>query len=219
MKEGDAYHRDSTVAKFASSLPDEARAELDSDRLTQKQRLLRMRNRFVAEYTKDFNLTATAQRMGVQRADVYRLYARPNTKKLIEKRVQEMARKAGFTAEAMFRRLVENINADIGEAYDENSQLKPIGDWPPHLRRWVKRDKDGHPVPLDKTASLTALGKHFGLITENVKVSTVDPVEVLLNSLPPHMRPPGLERRGIRIWDETDAELVPQPVLAEGPTP
>lgn len=183
--------------------------------------LVATRNLIVVAYLRRFRVGDAAKAAGCSRRYVRYVLGRPNTKLVLKREARKLFEKANHDAQDTLRAFVEWLDADLADAYDGNGKVKNIHDIPPHLRRWIKEyDKEKGVVKLmDKSTPATALGKYHRIVTDTVEIKGGSALETMLNSMSAEQRPPGMERRGVRIWEgETDAVLEPQRALPE-PTP
>lgn len=142
-------------------------------KLTKKQRL------FVREYLVDLNATQAAIRAGYSAKTAHSAGPRMLTNVGVQAAIQEAmgkrAEKLELSADTVLRELARVALADVGQAYDENGQLKPFSEMPEDVRRSISYVEDtemGRKARFwDKTKALDLLGKHLKLFTE---VSSVE---------------------------------------------
>lgn len=107
-----------------------------------------------------------------------RLMAQPQVRARVEALRAEIAAiaKERFKVDTawMLKRLLDEVNADIADLFDEQQNLKPVREWPPIWRQGLvasldiesRQDDDGRMVKVakvrfsDRTKRLEMLGKH-----------------------------------------------------------
>jgi hypothetical protein len=184
--------------------------------------LMPMIERVVTVYVKHGGrLKMTAQEVNLSLADLGWLRRRPEWEALVKKAERERLERLQFDADDALRMLIEVALADPADCFDpETNLLLDLHEIPPATRRAIKTyDRANNKVVMmDKGTAQTILANKFGHNIQRHEHKGVDPVEILYNSLPPHLRPPGLERRGIRVWD-VETTLVRDALPAPGGSP
>jgi phage terminase small subunit len=143
-----------------------ARAGGPSERpLTPKQ------ERFVQEYLTDLHATNAAKRAGyapkyADRQGPALLVDSRVHQRIAEAQAQRRAR-VEVDSDFVLRRLLEEVNADAGDLYDDNGRLLPVKQWPEAWRRGL--------VSTIRTTKLYGRGEDRGTeIGEQVDVVLVD---------------------------------------------
>jgi hypothetical protein len=156
----------------------------------------------------------TAQEMNLSIPDMHWLMRRPEWAALVKKAENERLTRLQYNADDTLRLLIEIAFADPADCYGEHGRLLDLAEIPARTRRCIKSIdyEKNRVVMMDKGTALTILANKDGFNIQRHEVRGADPVEVFLNSLEAHERPPGLERRGINVWESVDAEIV-QPSL------
>lgn len=94
---------------------------------------------FVLEYPKDFNATQAAIRAGYSKKTAgskgHELLKIVEIQEAISEQVEDLQERTKADAEYLLTILKEDVEADIADLFDENSNLKPVEDWPPVFRR------------------------------------------------------------------------------------
>lgn len=163
----------------------------------------------------------TADEANISLADMGWIMRRTEWAVLVKEAEKARMQRLEYDADDALRSLVEIGMADQADCYDPvTNALLPIHEIPPATRRCIKTydAAKGKVTMMDKGPALTILANKFGHNIQRHQHQGADPVEVLFNSLPPHLRPPGLERRGIRVWDAVDAEVVRPELPGPGET-
>lgn len=97
--------------------------------------------RFVAEYLVDLNATQAAIRAGYSKRTAssagWRLLRNVEIQKAISAGRQEQLHATGITAEEVLKELKNIALVDIGEAYDDAGNLKPLAQIPARVRRAI----------------------------------------------------------------------------------
>ena len=136
-------------------------------------------------YLSDFNISQTAQRMGMSSSSVRNII---NTNRnALDELQQARQLRAKVDADYVLSSLKELNETDIGDVFNDDGSLKPISDWSPVLRRGisslsVKEQVDdggalvGRVVNVklpDKLKTLELMGKHIAVkaFSEQVEVS------------------------------------------------
>ncbi len=137
---------------------------------------------FVKEYLIDFNGTQAAIRAGYSEHTAhqaaYENLRKPEIKALIDREIKERADRADWDADAVLRRLGQELTADIADLFDDNGNMLPIKQWPMIFRtglvagidmeEFTNVDDAGDLVPgivrkiklSDRAKRLEMLGKH-----------------------------------------------------------
>lgn len=166
----------------------------------------------------------TATELNLSLGDMGILMRRVEWAELVKKAEKERLARLQFEADDALRMMIEWASADPADCFDpETNLLHDLHEIPPSTRRWIKTyDRvNNKVVMMEKGTPTTILANKFGINIQRVQADVkLDAVEIVLNSLPVHLRPPGLERRGIRIWDTPVVEAqVVRPSLPEGAQP
>ncbi len=151
--------------------------------LTLKQR------RFVEEYLVDGNATRAARDAGYSAKTAetqgYENLRKPQIAGAIQAAEAARTERLKLTADLVLIRLAELASVDLGEAFDDAGNLKPIKDIPVEVRRAmagvevveiVGRDGEviGHTKKIkfwDKPKALELIGKSHKLFTDKLQVS------------------------------------------------
>lgn len=159
----------------------------------------------------------TCDEHNISIGDLHYLMRKPEWASLVKKAERERLQRLQYDADDTLRLLIEIAFADPADCFDEAGMLLPLADIPPRVRRCIKTIDYGKNkvTMMDKGTALTILANKDGFNIQRHEHRGADPVEVFLNSLAANERPPGLERRGINVWDSVDAEVVP-PALPGG---
>jgi phage terminase small subunit len=141
--------------------------------------------RFVEEYLVDLNSARAARAAGYSEASAaniaYQLLRKPRVKAAIEAAQRERSERTGVTADQVINELARIAFADIGAAFDEDGNLKPLHELPEDARRALsgvetdelfegrgeERAKVGVVRKIkfwDKTRALELLARHFGVL-------------------------------------------------------
>lgn len=90
--------------------------------------------RFVDEYLIDLNATQAAIRAGYSKNTANeqgsRLLANVKVKASIDAAIAARSERTGIDAAWVLKRLVAEAEADLGDLYDDNGDLKPVKEWP-----------------------------------------------------------------------------------------
>lgn len=146
-----------------------------------------MQELFCREYVVDLNATQAAIRAGfsakTSQTQSSAMMGDPRVQKRLAELSRERMTRLELNADTVLRGLLEIAMADIGEAYDENGNLKNIKEIPPNVRRAMsgvevdqlfdgsgeQRFQSGVVTKVkfwDKPKSLELLGKHLKLFVE-----------------------------------------------------
>lgn len=128
---------------------------------------------FCHEYMIDFNGSASWRRCGGSTRTANRQASHLLSKPVIEARIAELmeerTERTKLTADKILTRLSEMADIDIGQAYDEHGDLRPLNEIPLHLRRAivgieVVEDRVNNRVRkvrfVDRLRALELAGKH-----------------------------------------------------------
>ena len=149
---------------------------------------------FCREYLVDLNGTRAYLRVypksseSAARSSAADLLAKPSVKRRIEELTGERAKRTQITADLVLAEILKIATADLGQAYDEQGNLKPIHDIPIEVRRAMagvkvfeefegsgrERHKVGEVREVrfwDKPRALELLGRHLKLFTDKVEHS------------------------------------------------
>lgn len=141
---------------------------------------------FVAEYRKDLNATAAAERAGYHPKMAASLMANPSIAAAVAEKTQAQLQKVDLTAERTLEEMRRLAFSDIRTLFDANGNLKPLHTLTAEeaaciagLEVIIKNAEAGdgktdkvHKIKIwDKTKTLDMLGKHFALMTEKVEHS------------------------------------------------
>lgn len=139
--------------------------------------------RFVAEYLIDLNATQAAIRAGYSERTAKqqgaRLLTNADIAAAVDKAGEERTERTKIDADWILKRLAEEADADVGDLFDDEGNLKPMREWPVIWRkglitgietsqRQVGKDDDGNPIfqPVhklklsDRRGHIELLGKH-----------------------------------------------------------
>ncbi|EHK57649.1 terminase small subunit [Allomesorhizobium alhagi] len=171
-------------------------AKVNAGVLTDQQKL------FVAEYLKDFNGKQAATRAGYSaktaEAQASRMLSQPKLERQVER--------ATYDSDRVLARLVDEVEADLADLYDDDGNLLPMREWPLIWRKGLvagieveevlgASEEDGKPKPVialvrkiklsDRTRRLEMIGKHTNVqaFKENKKVEFSDPLEALAREI------------------------------------
>lgn len=138
---------------------------------------------FVIEYCVDWNGTQAAIRAGFSAKSAARqaieLLHKPHVKRAIEEERKRRAAGAAWDAQRVFRRLGEELEADLLDIMDERGAFRPVRDWPLIWRQGgllagmkvrVEYDEDGNATgevveiktPV-RIRQVELVGKHIGM--------------------------------------------------------
>jgi phage terminase small subunit len=153
---------------------------------------------FVTEFLKDRNATKAAERAGYSpktaRVQGPRLLQNAAVAEAIDKATGKQLEKLEMEGVEILRELAKLAMVDVGEAWDENGQLKPLHEMKPEVRRAIASIEHtalgSEEAPRfvtkvkfwDKPKSLELLGKHFRLWVDKVEVSADATLEQLIKA-------------------------------------
>jgi phage terminase small subunit len=102
-------------------------------KLTEKQ------GAFAIEYVRDLNGTRAAIDAGyapkAASQQAYQLLQIPSVRAEIDKLKAERVERLKMDADQLLMRLLEEVNADVADLFDENDNLKSVSEWPMEFRR------------------------------------------------------------------------------------
>lgn len=159
--------------------------------------------RFVVEYLKDLNITRAAKAAGYSKktaaAQGSRLLKNVDVAAAVQAGQAKRLERVELKGEDILRELLRIATSDLGQAYDENGDLKAIHDIPEDVRRAIagievdvigtgdKEDGTGTPLGFtkkvklwDKLRAAELLLKHLGLLKDKVEVEVTASLEELL---------------------------------------
>ncbi len=172
--------------------------------------LTRQQELFVSEYAKDLNASQAAARAGYAPANAERqgsqLLQNPRVRARIDAGLAARLARVDADADFVLRRLMDEINADAGELFDDAGQLLPVKQWPAAWRRGLVsristttlydrlqggergRTPIGHVtdvVLVDRARRLELLGKHIkvGAFQERVQLGADTPLQELFRQI------------------------------------
>lgn len=171
-------------------------AESEARKLTPKQ------ERFCQLYTVHWNATRAAREAGYSEKSAsvqgYDLLNIPLVQKRIDELKEHALKEIGVSRERILLELTRIATVDIGQAFDEMGQLKPLGEIPEDVRRAIAGievneifDGQGEQKSViglakkiklwDKPKSLELIGKHLRLFTDVHELSGPNgkPIETL----------------------------------------
>ena len=136
--------------------------------------------RFVEEYLLDLNATQAAIRAGYSaktaKQQGQRLLTNVDVLEALNGQKAARSEKTGIDAEWVLRRLAMEAEADLGDLYDENGNLRPVKDWPLIWRQGLiqgvetVREGSGEEVSIvdkvkisDRIKRIELIGKHVGV--------------------------------------------------------
>lgn len=160
------------------------------------------REKFCQEYVLDLNASAAARRAGYSAdsagSEAARLMQIDAVKARIEELKAERRERLQMDADMLLRRLVDEANADAADLYDENGDLRPMGEWPLIWRQGLVSgfdletltDDDGRVMARlkkvrisDRIKRLELLGKHIGVQAFKEQVEHSGKVDVAAHIL------------------------------------
>jgi phage terminase small subunit len=157
--------------------------------------------RFCSEYLIDLNATQAAIRTGYSARTSKVQGARLLTNVNVIARVQELqavrAERVGVDTDYVLERLVDEVEADMADLFDDNNRLLPINEWPLIWRQglissldvqeiYAGQGKDRQHVGYtkkirfsDRAQRLVSIGKHVNVqaFKENVGVGATFSIE------------------------------------------
>lgn len=163
--------------------------------LTPKQEL------FCREYLVDFNATQAAIRAGYSHKTAQPQSSRLLSNAIVSVKLSELTEKRMAEADVSVTRVLLEFRriamVDVGEAYDDLGNFKPLKDIPEDVRRciagieseelWEGRGEDRKQVGVlkkvkfwDKKGSLDSLGKYLKMFVEKVELSADDSLSRLI---------------------------------------
>lgn len=161
---------------------------------------------FVLEYCVDFNGTQAAIRAGFSAKSAARqaieLLHKPHVRRAIEEEKKRRAAGATWDATRVFRRLGEELEADLLDIMDERGAFRPVRDWPLIWRQGgllagmkvrVEYDDDGNATgevieikTPTRIRQVELVGKHIGMFRgtgDDEKGGQAGPLAQLLSEL------------------------------------
>jgi phage terminase small subunit len=167
-----------------------------TDTLSDKQAL------FCREYIVDFNATKAAIRAGYSKKTAKQQGSRLLTNDDISVKVSELVaermKAADVTTERVLMEFARIAMSDVGEAYDEHGNLKPLKEMPEDVRRcisgleteelweWDENDKRKQTGVIrkvkfwDKKGSLDSLGKYLKMFVERHELTADESLTSLI---------------------------------------
>jgi phage terminase small subunit len=146
-------------------------------------------NKFAAEYLVDQNGVEAARRAGYTGSDktlaamASENLTKPEIRAAIDESLRRRNERVEVKADDVLRELCRIAFSDIGQAFDEKGQLRPLHEMPLDVRRAIAAvetvtvgDQDGAPVVLrkvkfwNKNQGVDTLMKHLGLLIERKQV-------------------------------------------------
>lgn len=139
--------------------------------------------RFVTEYMIDLNATQAAIRAGYSEKAAHvqcaKLLKNPEIASAIDVAKIERSDRTGVDADYVLHRLVAEAEADIGDLYDENDNLKPVDEWPLIWRKGLvqgiesreTKDNEGNATSTVVRIRLSDRGRRLELIGKHVRVN------------------------------------------------
>ena len=165
---------------------------------------------FIKEYLIDKNATRAAIAAGYSqktaRSIGNELLGKPHIQSVISEEIAKQAKRLEIKADDILRELLRIAMSDIGEAFDDMGQMKPLKEIPEDVRRAISfievheifdgRGDDKMAIGLakkikfwDKTKALEMLAKHLKLLTDKVEVQgSVEAKPQIILSLPTNGR-------------------------------
>jgi len=145
--------------------------------------------RFVAEYLIDLNATQAAIRAGYAPKTANRagsdLLTKPDIQAAVSSAKDRQLKSADLSATRILEEMRRVALVDPGAIFNDDGRLKAVSEWDEDTRRAissvdVKRLPGGDAAEpqeivkvrfVSKTAALDQLGKHFGLLKEQIEIS------------------------------------------------
>lgn len=145
------------------------------------------RQRFVEEYFVDFNVSAAGLRAGMGKSGGSGAMAVPEVQQAIAARMRDFRHRTGVTQDKIIGKMAQIAFGDIGNLFDENGCVKPMGELSEDERAMIESIElvegkaEGGNVLLQtkkvKTISkgaqlgyLERLGKYKGLFSDKIEV-------------------------------------------------
>lgn len=160
---------------------------------------------FIKEYLIDKNATRAAKAAGYSektaRSQGQRLLTKVDIKALLDRGIDQQCMKLELKADHILRELLRIATADVGLAFDDMGQMKPLSEIPEDVRRAISSlevheifDGQGEgkmAIGLarkvkfwDKPRALEMLGRHLKLFVDELKVtSEAIPVSVSISQV------------------------------------
>jgi phage terminase small subunit len=178
-------------------------------------KLTPQQQRFCAEYLLDLSPQRAAIRAGYSAKTAHsqgsQVLSLPKVQTRIAELQAERLRRNAIDADFVLRRLVEEVNADAGDLYDDNGRLLPVKQWPEVLRRGLvssirtttlygrgaMRDEEigetTEVVLVDRVRRLELLGKHVRInaFSDKVTVGVDSPLQQLFRQIQGNVLKPG----------------------------
>lgn len=146
---------------------------------------------FVDEYLKDLNATQAALRAGYSKRTAknigHVLLGRPHIANAIQKAINEQQKRTQISADQVVFELGKIAFSNVRDLFDENGNLIPIRDLPPHVSAAIaqvdleiKEDRKTKEVTMkvakvkmwSKPQALELLGRRFNLFSPDINVDT-----------------------------------------------
>jgi phage terminase small subunit len=167
-----------------------------------------LQQRFVDEYLLDLNASAAAGRAGLKgkRLDQagYALLRKAEVQAAVQALQAKRSERTAITADVVLGELLRIARSDLGAAFDDNGQLKPLKEIPEDVRRAIASvetetrqevvagsDDEAERITVrkikfwDKTRSLELLARHLGLLKDKLEVTGKVTLEQLVANPPP----------------------------------
>lgn len=161
---------------------------------------------FVSEYLKDADpkrAVVVSGYIGDQALKEGRvLLSKPHIAMEIARQYQVLVNRLSFSAEELHQRLIAEVDADVGDLFDDNGMFRPIAEWPLIWRQGLVTDVhvqesgngDSRVLKIkfaDRAKRLDMLAKHksVGGYAAVKTESTVSGVDALFESLAPSLGP------------------------------
>jgi phage terminase small subunit len=142
--------------------------------------------RFVDEYMIDYNGTFAAQRAGFQfpRRSAWHLLQKRDIREEIDRRCAEHRARSVLTHETIAGMLLDLATVEPLDIWDEDGNMRPLQDIPPHARRAIKsikRVEKEHVITgqlevkmeielWDKKGAIELLGKYKKMFTDKIEL-------------------------------------------------